>query len=271
MKIQYQANGITVFESALYRTTSTIISFDKSILIIDPNWLPIEIDFIADYVKENYPTHRQNLLFTHSDYDHIIGYGAFPEAQVIASLYFENNDKKDEILQQIIDFDHTYYISRDYPISYPTVDTKIVTDGDVLTIDGIDLVFYHALGHVRDGLLVVIPDKKCWIVGDYLSNIEIPFIDHDYDAYLITINKAAQIFEKNKDVNILIVGHGDVATDRLEIKDRISLDTQYLNALGNLKGTDFTKLIHQYSDNPDMVKAHEKNVGMVSKNIKKVL
>lgn len=263
MKIQYQSNGITVFESALYRTTSTIVELNDSVIIVDPNWLPIEVDFILDFVNVHYPKHNQYLLFTHSDYDHIIGYGAFPGAKVIASLYFENNVNKEDIIQQIIDFDHTYYITRAYPISYPTVDIKIITDGDVLIIDGTELVFYHAPGHVSDGLFVVIPDKKCWIAGDYLSNIEIPFIDHDYGEYLKTLHKAGQIFENNKDVNILIVGHGDVSTDRSDIKDRILLDTQYLDALGNIDGTDFTKLIHQYTDNPDMVKAHEKNLSMV--------
>lgn len=265
MKIQYQNNGITVFESALYRTTSTVIELNNAIIIIDPNWLPTEIDFIVDFVNINYPFHRQYLLFTHSDYDHIIGYGAFPNATVIASQYFANNPKKEEIIQQILDFDYEYYIKRNYPISYPKVDIEIVEDGQTVNIDGIELVFYDALGHVSDGLFIVILDKKCWIAGDYLSNIEIPFVDHDYGEYLKTIQKASQILANRQALDLLIVGHGDVATNRTEIERRIQLDTTYLNALGNSKDFDFKNLIKQYSDNPNMVKAHEKNVGVVGK------
>lgn len=265
MKIQYQNNGITVFESALYRTTSTVIELNNAIIIIDPNWLPIEIDFIVDFIDEHYPSHDQYLLFTHSDYDHIIGYGAFPNAVVVASQYFANNPKKEEIIQQILYFDHEYYIKRNYPISYPKVDIEITKDGQTVNIDGIELVFYDALGHVLDGLFIVIPDKKCWIAGDYLSNIEIPFIDHDYREYLITIEKASEILENHHELDLLIVGHGDVAKNRAEIERRIQLDTTYLNALGNREDFDFKNLIKQYSDNPNMLKAHEKNVGKLGK------
>ena len=43
------------------------------------------------------------------------------------------------------------------------------------------------------------------------------------------------------------------------------MDTKYLNALGNKEDFDFKNLIMQHSDNPNMLKAHEKNVGMVGK------
>ncbi len=266
MKIQYHKNDIIVFESALYRTTSTLIVFQKSILIIDPNWLPIEIDFISKFIAYNYPNHKEYLLFTHSDYDHIIGYGAFPNATVIASKFFESNPSKYAIIKQIIDFDEEYYIRRDYPISYPNVDIEIVNDGDVINIDGCELVFYHAHGHVSDGLFIIIPDRKCWIAGDYLSNIEIPFIDNDYQKYLTTIQKAAQLFDQYKDVDLLIVGHGDLAIDRVDIESRISLDIKYLQSLTSSDDIDFSSLIKQYSDNPNMVKAHEKNIGESSKS-----
>lgn len=268
MKIQYQQNDIIVFESALYRTTSTIIVFQDSLLIVDPNWLPLEIDFISNFIKKKYQNHKKYLLFTHSDYDHILGYNAFPGATVIASHYFANNPKKDEIIQQILDFDQEYYIERDYPISYPKVDIEIVNDGEMLNIDGTDLLFYHAVGHVRDGLFIIIPDKKCWIAGDYMSNIEIPFIDHDYEEYVSTIHKSGQLFDLYNNVHILIVGHGDIAMERRDIAERIGLGKKYLNAFASEERIDFTAFIKEYSDNPNMMKAHEKNLIMVGAKTK---
>lgn len=266
MKIQYQNNDVIVFESALYRTTSSLIILNNAILIVDPNWLPEEISFISNFIKQNYFDHKQYLLFTHSDYDHIIGYGAFPEATVIASTFFSSNPKKDSIIKQIEDFDHEYYIKRDYPITYPNVDIEVVNDENVVNIEGTDLIFYHAHGHVRDGLFIIIPIKKCWIAGDYLSNIEIPFIDHDYEEYLKTMQKASQLWTNHQELDLLIVGHGDVATNRAEIEHRILLDTTYLNALGNSGDFDFKNLITQYSDNPNLIKAHKKNIEMAIKS-----
>jgi hypothetical protein len=52
MKIQYQDSTTTIFESALYQTTSTVINLEKLILIVDPNWLPIEIETIQIYVSK---------------------------------------------------------------------------------------------------------------------------------------------------------------------------------------------------------------------------
>jgi len=171
MKIQYRNDGITVFESALYRTTCTVISLAQSVLIVDPNWLPDEIDFIADYVQQHYSGYTQYLIFTHSDYDHIIGYGKFPKAKVIASEKLTSNPRKQEILKQIEDFDNEYYITRNYPLAYPAVNYSILTDVQTLTIENTQLIFYLAPGHVTDGLFILIPSKNCWIAGDYLSTI----------------------------------------------------------------------------------------------------
>ena len=119
--IQYQDSSLCVFESALFRTTSTVLEMPDLILVVDPTWLPEEVQAIQDFVfskKANRPIY---LLFTHSDYDHILGYGAFPEATIIATTAFNTNPGKQEILAQIRKFDDEYYIQRSYKINYPGV------------------------------------------------------------------------------------------------------------------------------------------------------
>ncbi|MEL6866224.1 MAG: MBL fold metallo-hydrolase, partial [Bacteroidota bacterium] len=76
MTIQYQSPLLCIFESALYRTTSTIIHTEDCILIVDPNWLPQEVAILQNYVEQLPQNLPQYLLFTHSDYDHIIAYHA---------------------------------------------------------------------------------------------------------------------------------------------------------------------------------------------------
>lgn len=259
MKIQYRNDGITVFESALYRTTCTVISLAQSVLIVDPNWLPDEIDFIADYVQQHYSGYTQYLIFTHSDYDHIIGYGKFPKAKVIASEKLTSNPRKQEILKQIEDFDNEYYITRNYPLAYPAVNYSIHTDVQTLTIDNTQLIFYLAPGHVTDGLFILIPSKNCWIAGDYLSNIEIPFVDDNLNDYILTLTKAQSILDQYKEITILITGHGDLAVSRMEIQNRINNDSFYLKSLGNKDDEKVDHLIKKYSFHPVMKMAHEKN------------
>ncbi|MCZ2101467.1 MAG: MBL fold metallo-hydrolase [Chitinophagales bacterium] len=268
MKIQFRHNHITVFESALYRTTTTLIALDQAILIIDPNWLPVEIDYIVKYVTHNYKNHKQYLIFTHSDYDHIIGYCAFPGAEVIATIQLAENPYKEQIIDEIQSFDNTYYINRDYPIRYPDVNWVILHDGQTMHIGGCELIFYHAQGHCADALFVVIPNYGIWIAGDYLSNIEIPLIDDNLIAYTKTLEKAKNIFHQYPSVHILIPGHGDTATHRLEIKRRIHNDKKYLDLLQQPDSENREKEIKQhlksYSDNPNLLAAHLENMKKIT-------
>ncbi|MBL0027231.1 MAG: MBL fold metallo-hydrolase [Saprospiraceae bacterium] len=267
MKIQYTNAGITIFESSLYRTTSTVIDFGDTILIVDPNWLPVEVDAIKIFVNTQHKNKKQYLLFTHSDYDHIIGYNAFPDAIVISSVAFRDNSDKAEVLKQICDFDNEFYIRREYPISYPTSDIVIIDLGQKLMIDGYELIFFHSPGHNADGIFTLIPSKLCWIAGDYLSNIEMPFIDFDANMYLNTLHLANQILIDFPHINVLIPGHGDVATSATEIYTRILNDIKYIELLklykSDLSAENLLKVedhIRNYADNPTLLEANQKNI-----------
>lgn len=259
MRIQFQNHHITVFESALYRTTCSVIAFDRSVLIIDPNWLPNEVDFIKSFVEKYYEGYKIYILFTHSDFDHIIGYGSFKSAKVIASRSFVTNPNKETILSQITTWDDEFYIRRSYPIEYPKVDIEISSDGQSLIIDGEKVVFYLAPGHVADGLMMVIPSKQCWIAGDYLSNIEIPFVDHDLKEYVSTLVKSEHIMMGYATIEFLIPGHGDVAMSRQEIQNRIINDQSYLQWLTVGNEAKVKTHLGRYYFKSEMLKAHERN------------
>lgn len=267
MTVQYQNQNITVFESALYRTTTCIIDLGNAVLIVDPNWLPHEINEISNFVIKNYPKHRQYLLITHSDYDHIIGCGKFPNAQIIASQKLESNPNKSQIIQQIHDFDNEYYIIRDYSIYYPKVDIAIQNNIENITLEGHEIIFFQAPGHCRDSLFMIIPTLNCWISGDYLSNIEIPFIDYSYEQYVQTLKLAESIIKTYPNLDMLINGHGDIALSNAAIRQRIENDIKYLYLLKqektdkNIENQMNSKNhIMQYSKNPTLLKAHQTNL-----------
>ncbi len=266
MKIQYQSPFITVFESALYRTTSSIINIGQSLLLVDPNWLPIEIEFIKNYISMYHNGKQLYLLFTHSDYDHIIGYGAFPDAKTIAGQDFVNNPIKDKCVQQILDFDDQYYIERDYPISYPIIDVVVEKEGQKVFIDDFELIFNSAVGHINNGLITVIPHLDLIIAGDYLSNIEIPMVEYSFDTYYKTLKTFKKIIDE-KDIKLLINGHGDIALNMRDIGQRIDNDMSYLNSFLNdfyLENPNFNIEINRRGHFLQNSRIHQRNLDFFS-------
>ncbi|TYR78827.1 MBL fold metallo-hydrolase [Priestia megaterium] len=228
--IQFQTNGLAVFESALQQTTSTVVETDHFILVVDPNWLPHEIKEIQQYVAKIRNGKELYLLFTHGDFDHIIGYGAFPDAKVIASKGLQNHPNKSYKLELIQQFDNDYYISRPYPIAFPNVDIVIEEDGETLKIGDYRLTFYLSPGHTHDGLFTVIEPSGIWITGDYLSDFELPLISDGAKNYNETLEKAEEILRSHT-LNVLVPGHGQIAEQKEEMFRRIKLSREYLNRL----------------------------------------
>ncbi|MED5018920.1 MBL fold metallo-hydrolase [Paenibacillus chibensis] len=226
--IQYSNDLVTVFQSALFQTTSTVIQLEELILIVDPNWLPGEIEEIQAHVDAVRGDKACYLLFTHGDYDHIIGYKAFPDAKTIGSAGLSKHPKKEHKLKLIRDFDATYYVTRSYPVEFPNLDIVIEHDGQQVTIGSTTLTFYLAPGHTEDGLFTVIDAAGVLVAGDYLSDFELPFIYHSALAYEDTIRKAAGIV-RDHPIQLLIPGHGQHTTSHTEMERRVNM------ALGHLE------------------------------------
>lgn len=226
--IQYSNDVVTVFQSALFQTTSTVIQLEELILIVDPNWLPGEIEEIQAHVDAVRGDKACYLLFTHGDYDHIIGYKAFPDAKTIGSAGLSKHPKKEHKLKLIRDFDATYYVTRSYPVEFPKLDIVIEHDGQQVTIGSTTLTFYLAPGHTEDGLFTVIDTVGVLVAGDYLSDFELPFIYHSALAYEDTIRKAAEIVRDHL-IQLLIPGHGQHTASHTEMERRVNM------ALGHLE------------------------------------
>ncbi|WP_430787474.1 MBL fold metallo-hydrolase [Virgibacillus flavescens] len=230
--IQFERENITVFQSSLYMTTSAIINSEEAIIMTDPNWLPNEVEEIKNYINENLGDKQLYIIYTHSDFDHIIGAGAFPDAKVIASKQFVNNPNphKEEKVQKIHKFDSGNYIQRNYTPTYPAVDIIVSDEGEKLEIGPLTLTFYHATGHTNDGLFTVIEPYGIFLSGDYLSDVEFPFIFSSYKDYVTTMKTAEQILVKH-DIHVHVPGHGSTTEKLEEINNRLHVSKHYLNEL----------------------------------------
>lgn len=232
--IQFQNSNTIVYESALFRTTSTVIKTPDLVLVVDPSWLPDEIERIRKAVEQESKERPVYQLFTHSDYDHLMGYGAFPGAKVIASRSLAEDTNKTDAVEEILEWDESYYIQRPYTVGFPEVDFP-VRGGSEWVVGDTRLSFEESPGHNSDGLITLIElpemNKDLFLIaGDYLSNIEFPFVYHSFSDYMATLDKFERIICK-QNPQMLIPGHGDITTSSDEMLNRLEESRNYLNQL----------------------------------------
>ncbi len=256
--IQYKNRHLTVFQSSLYMTTSAVLCTNDAVIVTDPNWLPLEIEEIKQYVMNNFGNKQLYIIYTHSDFDHIIGAGAFPGTMAIASEAFYNNPYKDEVLQTIHQFDQKYYVNRNYKPEYPTADIVVVQDGQRLELGEITVTFYKAPGHTNDSLFSVIEPYGIFLAGDYLSDVEFPFITGSYKDYISTIHKAEKILNKHH-IKTLVPGHGTTTDNKQEMIERIKLTKYYLEQLPYDQGEMESLLRKEYKFYEGMKEIHSEN------------
>lgn len=272
MPITYHSEQVTIFQSPLYQTNCTIVATEEMVLVVDPTWLPHEVDEIRQEVDRILGNRHLVLLFTHSDFDHILGAGAFPEATTIAHNKFNefSESQKAEILHTIQQFDQKYYLTRTYPQRFPQIDQPIDHDGQTIHFGNTTLTFYLAPGHTPDGVFCIVEPLGIWIAGDYLSDVEIPFIYDQLSAYQKTLTKAENILKQHT-IRFLIPGHGQFTKDPNEMKDRCKQSKDYLDLLVQAVQTNQFHLLEQrleaYSFRSGLISSHESNIQLAKEEL----
>lgn len=267
--------NVTLYQSALYMTNAVIVETADIVLLVDPCWLPEEVEKLREDVRSRVAGgKRLVLLFTHSDFDHVLGYGAFSDALVIASKKLTGKMKPEQeaILEQIRQFDDDYYLTRDYPIAYPHVDVVITSDGQELVFGETRLTFYLAPGHTEDGSMTIVEPGGIMIAGDYLSDVEFPIIEDSSEEYLRTLDKAEAIVEKH-DIRLLVPGHGRATEMRSEMRQRLEASRQYIVGLRSaVRASDEDRIAALIDGCPfprNQRQAHEANRKQVEKELSK--
>jgi len=269
--IQYTDEHVTIFQSALFQTTSTVIHLDEVVLIVDPNCLPDEIREIQAHVEAIRGNRECYLLFTHGDYDHIIGYNAFPGAKTIGSLEMRNHPRKEHKVGLIHEFDATYYITRDYEVEFPKIDLVIEQDAQQIAMGSTTLTFFKAPGHTCDGLFTIVDSLGLFLAGDYISDFKLPFINHSAVAYEQTLNKAATIINDHN-IKMLVPGHGQHTVNHTEMVIRITTAFDYLTKLKTAilqkDERTITELEREFAFlSPSTVESHRENVRIIRSEI----
>lgn len=218
---------VFVFQSSIWQTNSVVILNEAANVTVDPAYFPAEIQVIADFAARKRSFARY-LVFTHSDFDHIVGHQFFRDARKIAQENIRHCDREAQFMQ-LREIDDTYYVRRQVPFEFPEAELTF-RDEFSLPLKDDHLLFYTAPGHTADCLFMVSPAKKLLIAGDYLSDLEFPFIYYNSAEYLRTLELAADLTEKYQ-LEFAVPGHGQPAGTRAEIEQRIKRDINYIREL----------------------------------------
>ena len=221
----------TVFTSAIWQTTSTLVRTDAGVVAFDPTYFPAEVAAVR--AACDHCSGQRHLVFTHSDWDHVVGAAEFEGFTTTAHAAVAGKDAaaQAKILGEITDFDARWYVPRPTPRRYPAVDHAITPDPEHhATLAGEEVVFVAAIGHTDDGLVTLFPRYRLGVAGDLLSALEFPFVYHDAAAYRATLDRVWSSLQRHG-IDTLVVGHGPPAVGVAEIADRLDADRRYLDAL----------------------------------------
>jgi glyoxylase-like metal-dependent hydrolase (beta-lactamase superfamily II) len=217
-----------VLTSLLWQTNAVALRAGGEVMLIDSPYFPEELDALPE-VLAGAGFEPDALLATHGDFDHLLGRVAFPGLALgLGEPTVERFHREPGSAQrQLRDYDSELYVERTGPLSLGQVQTLPVP-GSVELGDQ-ELELHHASGHTSDGMAIFARWCGVLCVGDYLSQVEIPWISatgslQEYRATLARLGPLAEAAET------VVPGHGpphggDVTARLLEE------DLQYLDAL----------------------------------------
>jgi hydroxyacylglutathione hydrolase len=226
-------SDLRILFSAIWQTTSTLLSQGGSCVVVDPAYFPREIQEIAALARSM--GRLEAIVFTHGHWDHVVGHSAFPGVPVYCSaplaMAIASGDQKP--LDKAREFDSRWYIDRPIPLVWPS-EVHRLNDGELLQAGALELRALSLPGHTVDGLGLLLASDGLLIVGDHLSPCEIPFVN-DLDAYRATLRRLLAMMAE--EVRSVVPGHGPRLTVD-EARTIAHADLAYLDRLAELRNHD---------------------------------
>lgn len=197
--------------------------------MVDSPILPDELQMLPSLLEQSHFT-LSGLLVTHSDWDHLLGRLAFPDAALGCSetTAARMRSEPGQAQRELRCFDEEHYIERERPLMLGSVQALPVPGRCEIGQHELDL--HPAEGHTQDGMAIHVPWAGVLVAGDYLSEIEIPSFASgggSLSAYLATLGRLRAVIEE---VQHVIPGHGPLLSSEraLEVLEQ---DLTYLLGL----------------------------------------
>jgi glyoxylase-like metal-dependent hydrolase (beta-lactamase superfamily II) len=217
-----------VITSRMWQTNAVALRAGGEAMLIDSPYFPDELDALPSLLGQS-GFEPNALLATHADFDHLLGRLAFPDSAlgVGESTMQRLRDEPGAAQRALRDHDAEYYVTRVAPLALGQVQA-LPAPGSV-ELGDVELELHPAEGHTADGTAVCARSLGVLVVGDYLSDVEIPMLHergslHDYRATLARLAPLVEVAET------VVPGHGTPHGRETALR-LLDEDLDYLDAL----------------------------------------
>jgi glyoxylase-like metal-dependent hydrolase (beta-lactamase superfamily II) len=146
-----------------------------------------------------------HVLLTHADWDHVLGVGMSGSAQVVASEAAANRLRDPQAVDGIVRAAGKLYVPV-HEAQRLRVD-RTIDPPATIELGPWPAVVHATPGHTDDGIAAWFPTERLLVVGDYLSELEIPFVNHSASAYRSTLEHLASTISRVRPAYV-VCGHG---------------------------------------------------------------
>lgn len=214
--------------SLLWQVNAVALRAGGEAMLIDSPYYPDELELLPTVLAQS-GFEPVALLATHADFDHVLGAMAFPGLSlgVAESSMLRIRAQPGEAQRELRDFDARQYVKRAKPLSLGQTQSLPVPGR--LDLGDQELELHHAGGHTADGMIVFAPWMGVLVVGDYLSEVEIPMISPggSLAEYRSTLSALVALLDR---AEVVVPGHGP-PSDRERALALLEEDGAYLDAL----------------------------------------
>jgi len=217
-----------VVTSGFWQTNAVALRAGDEAMLIDSPYLPDELDALPSLLA-GAGFEPDGLLATHADFDHLLGRLAFPGKTLglcessVERLHREPGGAQRALRQ----YDAEFYVTRPAPLALGQVQ-GLPVPGSV-EIGDRELELHPAEGHTPDGMAIFDRAIGLLVVGDYVSDVEIPWIHEGGSVadYRATLARLAPLVEQ---ATTIVPGHGAVHPRDTALR-LLDEDVDYLDAL----------------------------------------
>ena len=217
-----------VVTSGFWQTNAVALRTGDEAVLIDSPYLPDELDALPSLLA-GAGFEPDGLLATHADFDHLLGRLAFPGLTLgLGKSSVERLHREPGAAQRgLRQYDARFYVTRAAPLALGQVQALPVPGSVELGERELDL--HPAEGHTADGMAIFDRELGILVVGDYLSDVEIPWIHEGGSVadYRATLARLGPLVEQAATV---VPGHGAVHGRETALR-LLDEDVDYLDAL----------------------------------------
>jgi glyoxylase-like metal-dependent hydrolase (beta-lactamase superfamily II) len=261
------ADGVLVMTSRRYCTTTTAVVGADQALVVDPAWDADELAGVAGVLADAHVVCGAGVA-THVHYDHVLWHPTLTAVPRWATAWTVEQwqSHRDDLLRPLVGdlpsdllhlagrlqpFPGSTRVAANVPAT-PYPPATELPDPFVLPWSGREVIVHEHDAHARGHVALELPDAAVVIVGDMLSDIELPYPDPedpDLVAYLVGLESLADVVGR---AEVLIPGHGTPTTRPLA---RLDADRRYLDAVLAGNDPDDSRIA-----NADMAALHQRTL-----------